>query len=184
MQECTYGEACTDYRCRFQHPPGWWVCDYGPLCFVAGCQGVHPPHCKQTPCNNIRHCNFVHLTACVHGAGCSNPTCNDLHPPPCENPSCNGSNCSFMHPSNPKYAHITSLTFRTGGDGGGQFGGKRGRQLQTPSPGFVQAAPSSQGYANYGNQPTPTSSGPTDKSNIQCRFGANCTRRPNCPFRH
>jgi hypothetical protein len=181
MQDCQFGESCTDYKCKFSHPPSWWVCDYGPLCFVAGCLGVHPPPCKQLPCQNIRHCNLMHLKACEHGAACLSPNCGDLHPPPCENPSCNGLGCVFTHPHNPKYQHIISLNRSGQGNqqqqqqqGGGQQKG------QTPK---KQAQGGNQWVSPNGAAPS-NFNPPPQNFNVPCRFAPNCTKYPNCPYLH
>lgn len=182
MEPCPYGEGCIDYKCKYQHPPSWWVCDYGPLCFIAGCPGVHPEQCKQTPCTRILHCNFSHVKACEYGANCLNPNCTDLHPPPCENLTCNGADCIFMHPTNEKYKHISSLSQRNQG----QNQGKQNRN-QNPNPNqgqfSPQAAPSNNGSWSR-NPPNNVPTNTMAKSNIPCRFGAKCTKYPNCEFLH
>lgn len=179
-QECVYGEGCLDVKCPYLHPPSRWVCDYGNFCFLANCPGVHPAQCPMNPCPNIRHCNLVHIRACEFGATCQNASCTYLHPPPCENPTCNGTNCIFIHPHQPKYATIASFSRNQGQQQQGQQG--QSKKQNQPKQGNWG---SPQGYAQPQNAPQSNFNQPSGgPSTIPCRYGNNCTKRPNCPFQH
>ena len=190
VQPCPDGELCNNYNCHHSHPIQWWKCDYGPLCFVSGCPGVHPDMCKQSPCRNIKNCNFRHVEACQYGSTCNNRDCHNLHPPPCANANCNGADCPFTHPNQPKFEFIVSLSNRPQSNQNkpaGNFGGSPNPRNQ----GFANAgaAPSAgwaPGPGNTQNQPynpSPAKTFTSPKSEVACRYGANCTK-PSCPFKH
>lgn len=185
QNQCAEGDLCSNYNCRNLHPPSRWRCDYGPLCFIHGCEGVHPEQCKRNPCTSIYNCNMKHVDACQYGARCSNPNCQQLHPPPCVNADCNGSDCIFLHPAQPKYNSISSLSAKSKPDHKRDHGGSNSQNQNRQNQNQPYAASSS--GSGFNNNPkggsNPNFQSP--KSSVLCYFHPNCTKPAGtCPFFH